>query len=44
MKHNDYDYEHFTESLREAVMMIVWTSLLTLVSVGAILAIAIKTM
>ena len=42
MKHNDYDYEHFTESLREAVMMIVWTSLLTLVSVGAILALALK--
>ena len=42
MRHNDYDYEHFTESFREAVMMIVWTSLLTLVSVGAILALALK--
>ena len=43
MKYNDHDYEHFTESLREAVMMILWTSLLTLIAVGGILALAMHT-
>lgn len=42
MKHNEHDYEHFIESLGEQVMLVIWVSLLTLVSAGAIIALAIN--
>jgi hypothetical protein len=41
MKNND-EYEHFTGSFGEQVMLVVWVSLLTLVSVGGILALAMS--
>jgi hypothetical protein len=41
MNNND-DYEHFTGSIGEEVMLVVWISFLTLVSVGGILALAMS--
>ena len=42
MKHNEHDYEHFTGSVKEQVMLVMWVSLLTIVSVGCIIALAIS--
>lgn len=42
MKHNEHDYEHFIESLGEQVMLIIWVSLLTLITAGGIIALAIN--
>lgn len=43
MINNDHEFEYLKDSLREQVMLILWVSLLTLVSVGGIIALAIST-
>lgn len=43
MKDHEYEFEYLKHSLAEQVGLILWVSLLTLVSVGGIIALAIST-
>jgi len=42
MINNDPEFEYLKDSLKEQVLLILWVSLLTLVSTGAIIALAIS--
>jgi hypothetical protein len=42
MKHHDHEFEYLKESFSEQVRLIVWVSLLTLLSAGAIIALALS--
>jgi hypothetical protein len=41
--HKD-DIDYFGQSVRDALLMIVWTSIITLLAVGTVLSIALKVM